>query len=433
MKTVCLYSAQLHFTGGIESVVRDLYALLPANGIRVVAACEYGRPAWIRDEDFLCLDGLSPAERLSRWDDAVARWQPDCVVIQHTIDDRICADVAHLRERGVRCAKMMHSPFDEALLEPECERDWAATGRQARLCGTVFTVSRADAQWWTALGFPAIKIQNPIRVPARTAKTAVVARDPSAPLNVLWVGRASTRKQPAAAVEAVARAAAKGANLRLTMIGGGAKCWKDCRRLAKRLGVADRVTCLPSRPNIDDLWSAADVHLFTSTTESFGLVLAEAKASGVPTVMFDLPTSDLAQAKGGVVAVPPGDLDGMVDALVRLAADRALCAKLGEEARASLAGFDAAHVVADWRAALRALETGEGFAVASDDARLFARQIAFGWKHYCDRNLWLMEMEGDANRFCFSFRPLASLLRRAVTLAQAFKAWRRRMAVWFAV
>ncbi len=427
MKTICLYSAQIHLTGGIESVVRDLYALLPANGIRVVAAVEHGRPAWIRDEDFLCLDGLSSAERLRRWDVAVARWRPDCVVIQHTLDDRICADIAHLRERGVRCAKMMHSPFDEALLEPGSERNWEFVGHLAQLCGTVFTVSRADAQWWAALGFPAIKIQNPIRVPTRTAKPAA-AHDPSAPLNVLWVGRASTRKQPAAAVEAVARAAAQGANLRLTMIGGGTKCWKDCRRLAKRLGAADRVTCLASRPNIDDLWAAADVHLFTSTTESFGLVLAEAKASGVPTVMFDLPTSDLAQARGGVVAVPPGDLDGLASALVRLAGDRALCARLGEEARASLAGFDAAHVVADWQAALRALETGEGFAEASDDARLFARQIAFGWKHYCDRSLWLADMEGDANRFRFSFRGLARLLRRAVTLIQSLKAWRRRMA-----
>ena len=51
MKTICMYTAQLHLSGGIESVVRDLYTVLPMGGIHVVAACEYGKADWIADSD----------------------------------------------------------------------------------------------------------------------------------------------------------------------------------------------------------------------------------------------------------------------------------------------------------------------------------------------------------------------------------------------
>ena len=56
------------------------------------------------------------------------------------------------------------------------------------------------------------------------------------------------------------------------------------RRLAASLGVADRVTIEPPQADIAKAFAAADVFLFPTRYEPFGMVIAEALASGVPVV-----------------------------------------------------------------------------------------------------------------------------------------------------
>ena len=427
-KTICLYSAQLHLTGGIENVVRDLYRILPPGGIRVVAACEEGRPDWIRDADYLLLP-REGERRAAAWREFLSLNGVSCVVFNHVSGDRLRTvreDIGRLRAEGVKCVKMSHSPFLAPWLVDGEELDNRAIAFLADACDMTFTVSRADALWWAALGHKAVKIQNPIHPPSAAASPRPprhAAAD--APLEVLWAGRFSPQKKPEAALSVLARARAKGANVHLTMVGGGAGQVRAARRLARRLGIADAVTFLTARPGIADLWQKADAHLLTSTTESFCLVLAEAKATGIPTVMFDIPTIELTASRKGLVVAPQGDVEALADGLARLAADRGFCARLGAEAKESLAGFDDAHVLADWQAALRALETGEGGVAVSDDARLFATQVSFGWDRYCNGHLWLVDMEEDAARLRLSFRPVARLLAGFTRLVRRVKEWRK--------
>ena len=54
------------------------------------------------------------------------------------------------------------------------------------------------------------------------------------------------------------------------------------RALAKRLGIADRFTCLPGTENIVELYQAADLMLHPAYRESAGYVLLEAAVNGLP-------------------------------------------------------------------------------------------------------------------------------------------------------
>ncbi|KIW12873.1 hypothetical protein PV08_08060 [Exophiala spinifera] len=80
-------------------------------------------------------------------------------------------------------------------------------------------------------------------------------------------------------------------------------------------------------------YASADVFLHCSVTETFGLVVLEAMASGVPVVARDEggPSDIVQHAKTGYL-VPPHDLDTFVS-LVRGFSDTALLATMGENAR----------------------------------------------------------------------------------------------------
>jgi len=64
---------------------------------------------------------------------------------------------------------------------------------------------------------------------------------------------------------------------------------KELRALAKRLGVSRSVTFVGQvkYPGVFDYYSASDIFVFSSRTETQGLVIAEAFASGLPVVAVD--------------------------------------------------------------------------------------------------------------------------------------------------
>ena len=96
------------------------------------------------------------------------------------------------------------------------------------------------------------------------------------------------------------------------------------------LGFVDRVSRLP------DLYANCDAFLFASTTDTLGLVVLEAMASGLPVV---------AAPAGGIrdhlrhdyngFAYPAGEVGAMAQSMVRLAWEGGLARRLGKGARAT--------------------------------------------------------------------------------------------------
>lgn len=83
-------------------------------------------------------------------------------------------------------------------------------------------------------------------------------------------------------------------------------------------------------------YASGDVFLHCSITETFGLVVLESMASGVPVVARDEGgPSDIVKHGDNGFLVPPDDLDGFVEKAMKLGRDHAARARMGESARAA--------------------------------------------------------------------------------------------------
>ncbi len=124
---------------------------------------------------------------------------------------------------------------------------------------------------------------------------------------------------------------------RLTIVGDG-----DCRfvfeALSKELAIDDRVMFAGSVP-FDDLpkiYQSADIHVLPSVdqSEAFGLVTLEAMATGIPSVVSNLPgVRSVIEPEVSGLLVEPGSIESLTIALDRLLADEKLRKKMGEKAR----------------------------------------------------------------------------------------------------
>jgi glycosyltransferase involved in cell wall biosynthesis len=161
----------------------------------------------------------------------------------------------------------------------------------------------------------------------------------------LFVGGDWDHKGVAVAIEGLAEARQVGASrLRLWVVGRG-----DGRRfgaIARGAGVEDAVEFFGPQRETHRFYQAADVFVLPSLYETFSLAAYEAAASGLPVVatrvsgIVDLVGEDGA---GILVDRTPGAV-GL--ALVRLASDPALRARLGEEGRRRAQGYSWARSVA---------------------------------------------------------------------------------------
>lgn len=113
------------------------------------------------------------------------------------------------------------------------------------------------------------------------------------------------------------------------------------RRLARRLGIADRVHFLGGRDDIPDLLLAADLLVHPARDEAGGVVLLEALASGLPVATTALcgHAEEVGAAGAGVVLPEPFDQAAWNAALARLLAGNALPA-LGAAGRAYAEAHD---------------------------------------------------------------------------------------------
>ena len=126
-------------------------------------------------------------------------------------------------------------------------------------------------------------------------------------------------------------------DLPLRLIVAGSDAPTSFQQDAERLRVADRCRWESPRPDVIDLFAAADLYVSPSKEDSFGLPVAEAMACGLPVITSRFAgVSELIQNQtDGYVLADPSDIDGLADILRRLYVDSDLRAQTGEAAAAA--------------------------------------------------------------------------------------------------
>jgi glycosyltransferase involved in cell wall biosynthesis len=136
----------------------------------------------------------------------------------------------------------------------------------------------------------------------------------------LFVGTLQPRKDPLAALEAIALVPGE---LRLVLVGPDKGSGDEARRAAARLGLNGRVTFTGhvEKKKLAELYRGAACLVFPSRYEGFGLPVVEAMASGTPVVAAA--SGSIPEVAGdAAVLVDPGSPAALAGGIERALADR---------------------------------------------------------------------------------------------------------------
>lgn len=157
------------------------------------------------------------------------------------------------------------------------------------------------------------------------------ARQADDTFRIVGIAMMNGDKGQRASIDAFARLAEldPSRKLELVLVGDGARR-PSLEEHACNIGVSDRVRFAGALSDVFPELDRAHAFLHLSPQETFGIVLAEAHARGLPTVSYaigGIPEVVSNQESG--ILVPLDDTDGVITALHRLAQDRAACETMG--------------------------------------------------------------------------------------------------------
>jgi glycosyltransferase involved in cell wall biosynthesis len=279
--------------------------------------------------------------RISRLRELLERFRPDLVHCETEFGIGRMGQVAAARA-GIPLVSSYHTDF--ARYAEAYGAGWLRTpvsryiGRFHRRSRRVYTPSTASRKDLLALGPADVEVwgrgvDTEHFHPGRRSQELRALLGMGSRFTFLYVGRLAPEKRTDQVVAAFRLASGmlpRGV-IHLVMAGSGPR-EAELRASAPPgvtfLGVLERQTRLP------DLYANCDAFLFASVTETLGLVVLEAMASGLPVIATPAGgvADHLRHAENGLT-YPEGNVEAMARAMVSLAGDFALARRLARGAR----------------------------------------------------------------------------------------------------
>lgn len=258
--------------------------------------------------------------------------RPDLV---YSSQQRWDAAVAALVARILRRPHVVHLHYNVG--------PWLGRGsiRRVERAAGVVCVSEFIAAQTARLGIEPSRvaaIPNAVRPTAGTAVTPIDRASLGLCVDdfvFLFVARLVPGKGHAEALLALAETTRRAPSARLVVVGDGPEA-PGLAELAGSLGIADRVRFVGYRADVDRLLAMGDAFVHPSRREPFGLSILEASCAGLPTIAYrEGGPMDIVDDGVNGILVPPPDVRGLADAMVRLASDREAARRMGRAAAAS--------------------------------------------------------------------------------------------------
>lgn len=209
---------------------------------------------------------------------------------------------------------------------PVPEHQW----RELELADYYLTPSPMTTRSLVDVGVPADRIQE-ITLGLDMNRAALPSdHQPSSRIRFLFIGKLSVHKGLHVLREAWSRI--KRADVSLTIVGEPIRPF-EARLMREWMAQNDpRVRVVPNvGADIRVAYRQADVFVFPSLVEGFGMVTLEAMGSALPVIVTEGSRAVVRHGVDGFV-LEPGDVDGLVGCMTRLADDAALRAELGRNA-----------------------------------------------------------------------------------------------------
>ncbi|MET3878220.1 glycosyltransferase family 4 protein [Chitinophaga sp. OAE865] len=160
---------------------------------------------------------------------------------------------------------------------------------------------------------------------------------PESKLLVCFIARMTYQKDPVGMIRGFAAALQQAPQLHLLMIGDG-ELMNDVVSAATAAGIGKQVTFAGFRQDIPAVLHAADIYCLPSLWEGFPIGVLEAMAMGKTVIASDVDgTKEAVQDGESGILVPSGNPAALAAAMVRVARDGALRARLQSNAKAAIA------------------------------------------------------------------------------------------------
>lgn len=243
---------------------------------------------------------------------------------------------------AARAAGVPHAWFVHEFGREDHGLEWdlgerASLRAMAHLSDRVLVASRAVHEHFAGRLPPGLirRVRYAVELPPALPEPAP-PRPAGAPLELVLVGQKTPGKRQEDAVRALGMLARRGIAARLVMVGREDPAYGErLRALVREEGVEGSVRDLPFTPQPLRHVAEADAALVCSRLEAMGRVTVEAMKLGRPVVgAMSGGTADLVREGWNGLGYPPGDAAALAAALERLHGDRALLARMGENARA---------------------------------------------------------------------------------------------------
>lgn len=331
----------LHVEGGRNlygGALQVLYLIegLKARGIENLLACRDGSDLALAAAGFAEVHGMAMAGDLdlpliARLYRLIRSTRPDVVHLH----SRIGADVM-----GAIAARLAGVPIVHSRRQDNPEKPWMVQLKY-RLHDRVVAISEGIGRVLLAEGLPPEKL--------RVVRSAVDARPfqqgrdeawfraefglPEGGLAMGVVAQLIARKGHRFLLQALPELLSRFPNLHLLVFGKG-PCEAELRQSIRKLRLEERVRLAGFRDDLARILPCLDLLVHPALMEGLGVSLLQAASAGVPIV---------ASRAGGIpeavrdgvngFLVPPGDVEALTGAIVRVLADPALARRLGEAGR----------------------------------------------------------------------------------------------------
>lgn len=326
IKTIGVY--YYHYTiGGVQRVLSLLMPVLQDLGYKVLLITDK-EPS---KNDFELPDGVQRVtifdyekvkkenlkQRLCSWKNILEKYSVDIVIYHAWTSPILLWDTLFLKRNSIPVVIQTHSIFSYSLISHS--KDFSSLPYVLSLGDGIITLSNVDKAFWDCFNNNVHYIPNPVGLELENVK-----KTDGTHKNIVWVGRFSNEKQPWYAIDIMKYVVQQEPDAILYMIGGAKKTTlvDKYQKTIDRNGLSRNIKLLGFQQNVKQYYSTARVNLITSLYEGYPMVLLEAQAHGVPTVMYEMPFLELGRYECGVIGVEQNNCRQAATEIIRLLRDQ---------------------------------------------------------------------------------------------------------------